>query len=287
MVRNASLWAFFATVLALVSAQPAFADYRAGRTAWDAGRHVEAVKEWRAAADRSDARAMLALGRAFAKGVGVPQDFVEAHKWLNLAAGRGSAAAVGERDALAGEMTAEERAEARKLARAWRPGGRPAAAPAAPASAPPPASPPPRRALVEAQRLLGALGYRPGAADGIWGRRSVEAYRAFLRDSRMAASDILTVDGIVAVCYTFTALTTKKERRQWVEPELALPVYQMKRDRCAFNMALRESPAPHPADGRGLVLSGKGGGVRDAEALPYERGRPHPCRIVALPIERV
>ena len=71
---------------------------------------------------------MLVLGRAFARGLGVAQDYVEAHKWLNLAAGRGSARAAAERDALAAEMTVQERAEARKLARAWRPGKKRAAA---------------------------------------------------------------------------------------------------------------------------------------------------------------
>ncbi|MCY4384579.1 MAG: ankyrin repeat domain-containing protein [Nitrospinae bacterium] len=95
----------------------------AGRTAWKSGRYAEALKQWRASAKKGDRRAMAALGRAFVKGVGVPQDFVEAHKWLNLAAARGDAKAAAERDALAKEMTAEERTEARNLARAWRTAG--------------------------------------------------------------------------------------------------------------------------------------------------------------------
>ena len=37
---------------------------------------------------------MLVLGRLHLQGLGVIQDFVEAHKWLNLAASRGEAAAV-------------------------------------------------------------------------------------------------------------------------------------------------------------------------------------------------
>lgn len=175
----------------LLCAVAARADYEAGRAAWDAGRHVEAVREWRAAAQENDARAMLALGRAFVKGLGVLQDFVEAHKWLNLAAGRGSAEAATERDALAKEMTAAERAAARKLARAWRSGEagtaavRPSAEPARPA-------PPPARALREAQTLLTALGYKPGAPDGKWGKRSIRAYRDFLRDAGMQPADVLT-----------------------------------------------------------------------------------------------
>ncbi len=120
MFRNAIRWTVLAAALASLPASAARADYEAGRAAWDAGQPGEAAAEWRAAADRGDARAMLALGRAFVKGLGVPRDYVEAHMWLNLAAGRGSAEAAAERDALTKEMTAGERAEARKLARVRR-----------------------------------------------------------------------------------------------------------------------------------------------------------------------
>ncbi len=111
-------------LLLLSCATVARADYGAGQTAWKAGRYAEAVKEWRGAARAGDRRAMAALGRAFAKGLGVPQDFIEAHKWLNLAAARGDAKALAERDALAKEMTVEERAEARKLLRAFQTAGK-------------------------------------------------------------------------------------------------------------------------------------------------------------------
>ena len=41
-----------------------------------------------------------------------------------------------------------------------------------------------------------ALGYKPGPADGLWGGRSAEAYRAFLRDAGLPPSDILTPGGM-------------------------------------------------------------------------------------------
>ena len=86
---------------------------------------------------------MLALGRVFVKGLGVPKDFIEAHKWLNLAAARGDAKAAAERDALEKRMTLEEQAEARKLARAWRSAGGPRTTSLLPRrKAPRPASPP-------------------------------------------------------------------------------------------------------------------------------------------------
>ena len=205
MVDRILLRAAICIGLILLCAGPAQADYKAGRAAWDAGRQGEAVKQWQTAAKANDSRAMLALGRAFAKGLGVPQDFVEAHKWLNLAAGRGSAEGAAERDALAKEMTVGERAEARKLARVWRQGAsRPASPPAPEKKAatpkkPAPAGPPPQRALREAQGLLAQLGYKPGPADGVWRRESAQAYRTFLGKAGMTPGDVLTPAGLRAL----------------------------------------------------------------------------------------
>ena len=63
------------------------------------------------------------LGRLYANGQGVPQDYVQAHMWLNLAAGNGYEAATGYRDDLARQMTPAQIAEAQKLAREWKPKG--------------------------------------------------------------------------------------------------------------------------------------------------------------------
>ena len=90
------------------------ADYEDGQRAWDAGRHSEALREWQAAANAGDARAMLALGRLYVQGLGAPQDYVQAHTWFNLAASRGEVEAVTERNALAGHMAPEQVAEAQK-----------------------------------------------------------------------------------------------------------------------------------------------------------------------------
>ena len=188
--------------LAFSAVVPAEAEYEVGQIAWDAGRPSEALAAWQSSAEAGDGRAMLALGRVYARGLGVPQDFVEAHKWLNLAAGLGSAEAATERDALANEMTAEERAEARKLARAWWSSMR-AAADASdsvrseePPAAEIPASSPPERVLREAQGLLATLGYEPGPADGIWGPTSVRAYQSFLRDTGLTGEEVLTADAL-------------------------------------------------------------------------------------------
>ena len=176
---------------------------------------------------------MLALGRLYVQGLGVLQDYVEAHKWLNLAASRGEVAALQERDALAAKMTPPQIATAQERAASWRPDpsaaadspdagdapeavatssvsaspppavtppasrspSPPAATPSA-SPAPPPTPPPPPHAIREAQALLAALGYTPGPADGKWGPRSDQAYREFVLDAGLPAAETLTPDAL-------------------------------------------------------------------------------------------
>ena len=192
-LRGAVCTAVLVLVVVLAGALPVHADYEEGQRAWDAGRPDEALSHWRAAAEAGDRRAMLALGRLYRKGLGVLQSYVEAHKWLNLAASRAEPAAPGERDALAAKMTPEQVAAAQERAAAWRPGGAPSGTPGdSPDAGDQAAGPPPPRAIREAQALLGVLGYAPGPADGVWGRRSVQAYQAFLRDIGLESAQTLT-----------------------------------------------------------------------------------------------
>ena len=190
----------FFGIIALLCPDVSRADYAAGKAAWEAGRHGEAVKQWQAAARAQDGRAMLALGRAFAKGLGVPQDFVEAHKWLNLAAGRGIAEAVTERNAMAREMTKEERAEARKLARAWRTQA---------GQAGPHRTGNPPGMLAPARRRNGPCrkpsvcwrrwGTNLGLRTACGGRHWRAPTGPFLRDAGLSPADTLTPDGLNAL----------------------------------------------------------------------------------------
>jgi len=67
-----------------------------------------------------DIQALYELGVAYSTGTGgVEIDFVEAHKWFNLAALNGSALAQECRAEIAEDMTAREIAEAQRQARAW------------------------------------------------------------------------------------------------------------------------------------------------------------------------
>jgi TPR repeat protein len=58
------------------------------------------------------------------EGQGVPEDFVQAHKWYNLATVNGDKPAAELRDALAKQMTPAQIAEAKNLAREWKPKGK-------------------------------------------------------------------------------------------------------------------------------------------------------------------
>lgn len=82
------LWAF-ATAAALVAGAAATASAQSvedGFKAWEAGRHDEAVRQWRVLADRGDADAQFALGHAYRLGRGVPQNLNLAEQWYERAA---------------------------------------------------------------------------------------------------------------------------------------------------------------------------------------------------------
>ena len=62
----------------------------------------------------------------------------------------------------------------------------------------------PAEVVQVAQSLLKSLGYSPGPADGIWGRKSVAAYQSFLRDVGLPESDTLN-PYVVVVMHKFAA----------------------------------------------------------------------------------
>ena len=101
----------------------AHADNDWGLQAWESGNIGETISEWIKTADTKEGRAILALGRAHRQELGVSHNYVQAHKWFNLAASRGDSEAIKERGAMDVMMAESERAEARALALQWRPGG--------------------------------------------------------------------------------------------------------------------------------------------------------------------
>jgi len=86
------------------------------------------IESTKMAAERGDAEAQYNLDLMYYNGRGVPQDYIQAHLWLNLAAASSSPddaearkKAAETRDGLATIMTPAQIAEAQRLAREWKP----------------------------------------------------------------------------------------------------------------------------------------------------------------------
>jgi hypothetical protein len=90
--------------------------------------YAEAANWFRSAAEQGYPRAQYELGQLYEKGLGVIQDYVQAHTWMTLAL-EGIPASERDRhnqatsslDRVAAVMTPEQVAEAQKLAREWKP----------------------------------------------------------------------------------------------------------------------------------------------------------------------
>ncbi len=116
-MRGATM--MLAAVVVLVAA-PACTDFEPGEEAYDRGDYATALKEWRPLAEQGDAEAQFIMGGMYNLGQGVPQDDVQAHMWLSLAAAQGIENARKARDILAARMTPAQIAEAQRLAREWK-----------------------------------------------------------------------------------------------------------------------------------------------------------------------
>ncbi len=104
-------------------AAPAWAgDLQAGVEAYNRGDYATALKEWRPLAAQGDAKAQYNMGVMYFMGRGAPQDVVQAHLWMNVAAAQGHELARKFRDLLAERMTPAQVADAHGLAREWTPG---------------------------------------------------------------------------------------------------------------------------------------------------------------------
>jgi TPR repeat protein len=98
--------------------------YEEGKTLGVPRDSAEAARWYRLAADQGYYAARHELGLMYFEGKGVPQDYVTAYMWLNLAAARspaGETNAVEARDLIAGMLTKAQIAEGQKLERQWVP----------------------------------------------------------------------------------------------------------------------------------------------------------------------
>ena len=96
-----------------------------GVAAYDRGDYETALRLLRPLAEQGFSKAQVTLGYMYDNGEGVPQDYVSAHLWFNLAAAQGYVDGLGfedareKRDELARIMTPDQIAEAQRMARDW------------------------------------------------------------------------------------------------------------------------------------------------------------------------
>ena len=83
------------------------------------GEYAELVENIRPDAERGDAESQYLLGVFYTSGSGVPLDYVEAFKWLQLAAAQDNKDAIKARDLVAKLLNREQRAEADKRVAAF------------------------------------------------------------------------------------------------------------------------------------------------------------------------
>ena len=109
-------------VLSICLAAPALAGpFEDGVAAYDRKDYAAALWIFRPLAEQGNPSAQNNLGVMYAIGNGIPQDYVEAHKWANLAAAQGNKVAEKFMDSIAARMTSDQIAEAQRLAREWKP----------------------------------------------------------------------------------------------------------------------------------------------------------------------
>ncbi|MCL7942184.1 CIA30 family protein [Halomonas sp. ATCH28] len=171
----------------------ASADYTEGMRYYERQEYRQALQEFGEAARSGDADAQYMLGRLHEAGNGTTQDFVQAHKWYNLAAARGHRHAAEARDSLAGRMTTGQVAEAQQATRGWEPEESPSSQ-ATPQSRPDIETLSDRQGVAEIQRELNRLGYDAGPVDGAMGSRTRNAIREYQADQDMAQDGRATAD---------------------------------------------------------------------------------------------
>lgn len=175
------------------------------------GNQTEAVRWLRAAALQGDGQGQASLGLLYANGFGVAKDPIEAFAWFHLAAYAADEAtartATEYRRQLASSLGAPQRSAARAQALAFTRvivAGRVMARirALAPRTVEALGSP-----TLEAQRMLGLLGFYDGKVDGIAGPGTEAAVKAFQRRMRMRADGRL---GPVVLATLERAIATRE-----------------------------------------------------------------------------
>ena len=191
----------------------------------------QAVNWYQQAAEQGHARAQFGLGSMFAEGSGIAQDSLRAYAWFNLAATRGDERvrhlAERRRTALLEEMSTAQVVEAQRLSaliadRIDRAAGIlvDGPQPATPGDPTPtnteqdrtPAAADRQQETVrQSQLYLAALGFEPGPADGLIGRRTRDAVQNFQRQAGLTPTGRITEELLLLLQ---SAVAQGQEERQ-------------------------------------------------------------------------
>lgn len=163
---------FITFILVITTGTLLAADFNVGMTAYERQDYAAAAREFRILAQSGDPHAQYMMGRLHALGNGVAQDYVQAHKWYNLAASRDHNHATLARDALARCMSSTQIATAQREARQWQPESEVSST----------GTPTLLQTTNAIQRSLNELGYDAGLADGLMGVRTRTAIRDYQSD---------------------------------------------------------------------------------------------------------
>jgi len=150
------------------------------------GPDLRSAGEWFSkAADVGVKDSQVNLGILYSRGMGVPENLVEAYKWFAVAAKAGDADAATKRDTLAKAMRPEQLQEARGKAELWKPGpidldaNQPPTRPEWGAGSGASAKLSDNELTARIQKLLAEQGFDPGPSDGLMGAKTRDAIKAF------------------------------------------------------------------------------------------------------------
>ncbi|WP_085907882.1 peptidoglycan-binding domain-containing protein [Kiloniella majae] len=183
--------------------------------AFDRRDYAVAFRDFSEVAMTGNRDAQFMLGYVYSKGYGTTQDYVQAHKWFNIAASQGDREARRARDKLTPFMSAQQISQAQEEAANWQPvSDKQTAAGAditseklktvekkdAPLITWSNPSPPEATSQIdltrdekrELQRRLRDAGYDPGPIDGLPGERTLRAIRSYQSDFGLAEDGLVS-----------------------------------------------------------------------------------------------
>ncbi len=96
-------------------------DFQDADDAYDRKDYKEVVRLFLPLAEQGDAQAQFNLGKMYAEGTGVQQDYALAHMWWNISGSNGHKSAVKNRYIVEKRMSPSQIEKAQDMARNWKP----------------------------------------------------------------------------------------------------------------------------------------------------------------------